>query len=52
VILQIDNQPLKSSEDLQRAIQSKKVGEKMELELGREAARESVDVVLEEMPQA
>ena len=50
VILEADKKPLKSWEDLQHTIQNKKVGENMELAIGRNNEHGTVTVVLGEAP--
>jgi serine protease Do len=50
VIFEADSKPLKGWEDLQHVIQGKKVGERLELSVGRERDRGKIDVVLEEAP--
>jgi serine protease Do len=50
VILEADKKPLKSWEDLQHTIQNKKVGESLELSIGRNADQGTVTVVLGEAP--
>ncbi len=50
VILEADKKPLKSWEDLQHVIQNKKVGENLELSIGRDEEQGKVSVVLEEAP--
>jgi S1-C subfamily serine protease len=51
VILEADGKALNSWEDLQHAIQGKKVGERLELSIGRERTRGRVEVTLEEAPR-
>lgn len=51
IILEADSQPLKSWEDLQHAVQNKKVGDKLELSIGRDRDRGRLDVVLSEAPR-
>jgi S1-C subfamily serine protease len=50
VILEVDNQPLKSWEDLQHVIQDRKVGDKLELSIGRDRDHGKVAVILAEAP--
>ena len=50
VILQADKKPLNSWEDLQHTIQNKKVGENIELSIGRNNEQGTVTVVLGEAP--
>jgi serine protease Do len=50
VILEADKKPLKSWEDLQHTIQNKKVGESLELSIGRSAEQGTVTVILGEAP--
>jgi serine protease Do len=50
VILEADKRPLKTWEDLQHTIQNKKVGESLELSIGRNAEQGSVTVILGEAP--
>ena len=50
VILEADKKPLKSWDDLQHTIQHRKVGENLELSLGRGADRGKVNVILAEAP--
>lgn len=50
VILEADKKPLKSWEDLQHTIQNKKVGENIELSIGRNSEQGTVTVVLGEAP--
>ena len=50
VILEADKRPLKSWEDLQHTIQNKKVGESLELSIGRNTEQGSVTVILGEAP--
>ena len=50
VILEADKKPLKSWEDLQHTIQNKKVGENIELSIGRNNEQGTVTVVLGEAP--
>jgi len=49
-ILQADNQPLQRWDDLQHVLQSKKVGESLDLLLGRENRQWRISVPLEEAP--
>ena len=50
IILEADNQPLKSWEDLQHLIQNRKVGDRLELSIGRDRDRGKIAVVLAETP--
>lgn len=50
VILGADSQPLKSWEDLQHLIQNKRVGDKLELSIGRDRDHGKVAVILAEAP--
>jgi serine protease Do len=50
IILQADKKPLESWEDLQHVIQNKKVGEKLELSVGRSRDQGKIEVTLEESP--
>lgn len=50
IILEADKKPLKSWEDLQHAIQNKKVGENLELSIGRDEEQGKVSVILGEAP--
>jgi serine protease Do len=50
IILGADKKPLKSWEDLQHTIQNKKVGENIELSIGRNNEQGTVTVVLGEAP--
>ncbi len=50
IILEVDNQPLKSWEDLQHVIQDKRVGDKLELSIGRDRDHGKVAVILAEAP--
>lgn len=50
IILEADKKPLKSWEDLQHVIQNKKVGENLELSIGRDEEQGKVSVVLGEAP--
>jgi len=50
VILEADKKPLKSWEELQHTIQNKKVGENIELSIGRNNEQGTVTVVLGEAP--
>jgi serine protease Do len=50
VILEADKKPLKSWEDLQHTVQNRKVGESLELSIGRGAERGRLNVVLAEAP--
>jgi serine protease Do len=51
IILEADSKPLESWEDLQHVIQNKKVGEKLELSVGRDRERGRIQVTLEEAPK-
>jgi S1-C subfamily serine protease len=51
VILEAESQPLKSWEDLQHLIQNKKVGDKLELSIGRDRDQGKINVVLAEAPR-
>jgi S1-C subfamily serine protease len=51
IILGADSHPLKSWEDLQHMIQNKKVGDKLELSIGRDKDQGRIDVVLAETPR-
>ena len=48
IILEADSKPLKSWEDLQHAIQNKKVGENLELSIDRGEDQGKINVVLQE----
>jgi S1-C subfamily serine protease len=50
IILQADNKPLDSWEDLQHVIQNKKVGEKLDLSVGRDRNQGRIEVRLEQAP--
>ncbi len=50
IILEADKKPLKSWEDLQHVIQNKKVGENLELSIGRDEEQGKVSVVLGAAP--
>lgn len=50
VILEADKKPLKSWEDLQHSVQNKKVGENIELSIGRNSEQGTVTVILGEAP--
>ena len=50
VIFEADKKPLKSWEDLQHTIQNKKVGENIELSIGRNKEQGTVTVILGEAP--
>jgi len=50
IILQADNKPLDSWEDLQHVIQNKKVGEKLDLSVGRDRNHGRIEVTLEQAP--
>jgi len=49
-ILEADNTPLKGWEDLQHVLQNKKVGDRLELSIGRDERQDKVGVQLEEAP--
>jgi serine protease Do len=49
VILEVDKKPLKTWEDLQHVIQDKKVGDSLELFVGRDQEQGKMNVVLEEV---
>jgi S1-C subfamily serine protease len=51
IILGANSHPLKSWEDLQHVIQNKKVGDKLELSIGRDKDQDRIDVVLAEAPR-
>jgi serine protease Do len=48
VILEVDKKPLKAWEDLQHVIQEKKVGDSLELFVGRDQEQGKMNIVLEE----
>jgi len=48
VILEVDKKPLKAWEDLQHVVQEKKVGESLELFVGRDQEQGKMNIVLEE----
>jgi serine protease Do len=48
VILEADKKPLKSWEELQHSVQNKKVGENIELSIGRNNEQGTVTVILGE----
>jgi serine protease Do len=48
VILEVDKKPLKTWEDLQHVVQDKKVGDSLELFVGRDQEQGKMNVVLEE----
>jgi len=50
IILEADKKPLMSWEDLQHTIQNRKVGESLELSIGRGPERGKVNVILAETP--
>ena len=50
VIFEADSKPLKSWEDLRHILQNKKVGESLELLIGRDNDRGKINVALEESP--
>ena len=51
IVLEADSKPLENWEDLQHAVQEKKVGEKLELSIGRNTDRGRIKVTLEEAPK-
>jgi S1-C subfamily serine protease len=51
IILEADSKPLESWEDLQHLVQGKKVGDKVELSIGRDRDRGRLEVVLAEAPR-
>ncbi len=51
IVLEADSKPLESWEDLQHVVQNKKVGEKLELSIGRNTDRGRIKVTLEEAPK-
>jgi len=51
IILEADSNPLKNWEDLQHTVQSKKVGETLELVIARDNDRGRTRIVLEEAPR-
>jgi serine protease Do len=48
VILEVDKKPLNAWEDLQHVVQEKKVGESLELSVGRDQQQGKMNIVLEE----
>jgi len=48
VILEVDKKPLKAWEDLQHVVQEKKVGDSLELSVGRDQEQGKMNIVLEE----
>jgi S1-C subfamily serine protease len=48
VILEVDKKPLKAWEDLQHVVQEKKVGDSLELSIGRDQEQGKMNIVLEE----
>jgi S1-C subfamily serine protease len=48
VILGVDEKPLKTWEDPQHSVEEKKVGERLELLIGRDQEQGKMNVVLEE----
>ena len=51
IVLEADSKPLESWEDLQHVVQNKKVGENLELSIGRNTDRGRIKVTLEEAPK-
>jgi len=51
IILEADSKPLDSWEDLQHVIQNKKVGDKLELSIGRDREQGRIEITLEEAPK-
>jgi len=51
VVLEVDRKPLEAWEDLQHAIRDKKIGERIELSIGRDRDRGKVEVTLGETPK-
>lgn len=49
IILEADNKPLKTSEDLQHVVQEKKVGENLELSIARSQRQGKISVTLQEI---
>jgi S1-C subfamily serine protease len=49
IILEADNKPLKTSEDLQHVVQEKKVGENLELSIARSQRQGKINVTLQEI---
>ena len=49
IILEADNKPLKTSEDLQHVVQDKKVGENLELSIARSQRQGKISVTLQEI---
>jgi S1-C subfamily serine protease len=50
VLLKIDGQPLKASEDVRRVLEKKEPGDRVTIELLREGRKQTVDVTLENRP--
>jgi serine protease Do len=51
MILEVDSKRLESWEDLQHVIQNKKVGDRLELSIGRQREQGRIQVALEEIPK-
>lgn len=51
IVLEADSRALESWEDLQHLVQNKKVGEKLQLSIGRNRDRGKIDITLEEAPK-
>ena len=51
IVLEADSKALESWEDLQHLVQNKKVGEKLQLSIGRYRDRGRIEVTLEEAPK-
>ncbi len=51
IVLEADSKALERWEDLQHAVQNKKVGEKLQLSIGRNRDRGKIEVILEEAPK-
>jgi S1-C subfamily serine protease len=51
IVLEADSKALESWEDLQHVVQNKKVGEKLELSVGRNRDQDRIKVTLEEAPK-
>jgi serine protease Do len=51
IVLEADRKALESWEDLQHVVRNKKVGEKLELSIGRNIDRGRIEVTLEEAPK-
>jgi serine protease Do len=51
IVLEADSKTLESWEDLQHVVRNKKVGEKLELSIGRNTDRGRIEVTLEEAPK-